>query len=417
MKYCTKCVYTSASAVPLTFDKNGVCSGCRVEEQKKHINWEERAKMLKDLVEKYKDKSNYDCIIPVSGGKDSYYQTHYVTKVLGLKPLLVTYHANNYLPEAEENLNNMKKAFDVDHIIFRPSEKIIIKMNLLCFKMMGDMNWHAHCGIYTFPVQVAVKMKVPLLIWGEHGHTYLGGMYSMNDFIEMTAKDRLEHSQRGFDWFDMIGKEEGLREQDLLWAKYPTDKELEENKIRGIFLGNYVNWDPNQQVKIVKEKYGWQEARQPFERTYRMMSNLDDIHENGMHDYMKYIKFGYGRGSDHSCKDIRGGYMTRKQGIEMVRKYDHVKSSDLKRWCKYTGMNEEEFDAIADTFRDPRVWWKDKEGNWIKINIWDSPEENERKEKERIEYWEKHKQDLAQREIEREKVWISFKERIKNEGR
>jgi hypothetical protein len=239
----------------------------------------------------------------------------------------------------------------------------------------------------------------------------------MNDFIEMTAKDRLEHSQRGFDWFDMIGKEEGLREQDLLWAKYPTDKELEENKIRGIFLGNYVNWDPNQQVKIVKEKYGWQEARQPFERTYRMMSNLDDIHENGMHDYMKYIKFGYGRGSDHSCKDIRGGYMTRKQGIEMVRKYDHVKSSDLKRWCKYTGMNEEEFDAIADTFRDPRVWWKDKEGNWIKINIWDSPEENERKEKERIEYWEKHKQDLAQREIEREKVWISFKERIKNEGR
>src|SRR3989344_7470655 len=148
MKYCTKCVYPGASAVPLTFDKNGVCSSCRVSEQKKDINWEERAKILKDLVNKYKNKSNYDCIIPVSGGKDSYFQTYYITKILGLKPLLVTYHGNNYLPEGERNLQRMRKFFDVDHIIFKPSEELLIKMNRLCFKKMGDMNWHAHCGIF-----------------------------------------------------------------------------------------------------------------------------------------------------------------------------------------------------------------------------------------------------------------------------
>jgi len=211
---------------------------------------------------------------------------------------------------------------------------------------MGDMNWHAHCGIFTYPVQIAVKFKVPLIFWGEHGYTDLGGMYSMHDFIEMTAKHRLEHSQRGFDWFDMIDDGEGIEEQDLLWAKYPTDKELEENKIKGIFLGNYIDWDPNKQVKIDKEKYGWEEARQPFDRTYRTMSNLDDMHENGAHDYLKFIKFGYGRASDHSCKDIRAGYMGREEGIEMVRRYDHVKPSDLKRWYEYTGISEEKFDKI-----------------------------------------------------------------------
>ncbi len=393
MRYCTKCVYPEASAVPLTFDQNGVCSGCRVAEQKKQINWEERKKALKELVNKYKSKNNYDCIIPVGGGKDSYFQTYYATEILGLKPLLVTYHGNNYIKEGEYNLRRMRKAFDVDHIIFKPSEKLLIKMNRLCFKKMGDMNWHNHCGIYTYPVQMAVKFKVPLILWGEHGYTDLGGMYSMNDLIEMTAKFRLEHAQRGFDWQDMIDEEENITEQNLLWVKYPTDKELEENKIRGIYLGNYLNWDANKQAEIIKKKYNWKPSEKPFDRTYRRMSNLDDMHENGAHDYLKFIKFGYGRATDHACKDIRGDYMTREEGIEMVKKYDHIKPSDLKRWYKYTGITEEEFDKTADTFRDHRIWWKDKDENWVKINIWDSEEVNKQKEEDRKAYWN-NKKDL-----------------------
>src|SRR3972149_2748046 len=127
MQYCTKCVYPASAAVKLTFDENGVCSGCRVAEEKKKIDWDKRSKMLKDLAQKYRARNwgNYDCIIPVSGGKDSYFQTHYVTKVLRLKPLLVTYHGNNYLPEGEYNLSRMRQVFDVDHIIFRPSEKAL----------------------------------------------------------------------------------------------------------------------------------------------------------------------------------------------------------------------------------------------------------------------------------------------------
>ena len=374
MNYCTRCVYPSASAVKLTFDEHGICSGCRVAAQKKNINWQERAGALKELLNEYRSTgNNYDCIIPVSGGKDSYFQTHYVTKVLGLKPLLVTYHGNNYMEEGEYNLERMRHVFNVDHIIMRPSEQALIKLNRLCFKKMGDMNWQNHCGIFTYPVQIAVQHKIKLLIWGEHGYLDLGGMYSMNDFPEMTAKFRFEHAQRGFDWYDMLGGAEGLTEQDLLWATYPTEEEIEKNGIRGIYIGNYVDWDGNYNYKIASELYGWKPAQQPFDRTYRRFSNLDDMHENGIHDYLKFVKFGYGRASDHACKDIRAGHMTREQGIAMVRRYDHVKPRDLQRWLKYVDMTEAEFDRIADTFRDPRVWRKNEKGEWEKDNIWDAP--------------------------------------------
>jgi hypothetical protein len=103
------------------------------------------------------------------------------------------------------------------------------------------------------------------------------------------------------------------------------------------------------------------------------MSNLDDMHENGIHDYLKYIKFGYGRGTDHACKDIRSGYMTRDEGIQKVKMYDHVKPrKDLERWLKYVDMSEEEFDRIADAFRDPDVWWI-RDGKWWKDNVWGEP--------------------------------------------
>lgn len=371
MRYCSRCVYPAVAATPLTFDENGVCTGCRAYDQRKNIDYTERRGLLAELLAEYKtDGSNYDCIIPVSGGKDSYYQTH-VIKEMGLKPLLVTYHGNNYLPVGERNLLRMREVFDVDHLIFRPSVEVLKKLNRICFETMGDMNWHAHCGIFTYPVRAAFHHRVPLLIWGEHGYTDLAGMYSMNDFVEMTAKYRLEHAQRGYDWKDMVGKE-GLTERDLLWAKYPTDDEIDDVGIRGIYIFNYVPWEANDHAELVKRLYGWEEAPEPFDRTYRRISNLDDMHENGIHDYLKYVKFGYGRGTDHACKDIRAGKMTRAEGIEMVRRYDHVKSRDLARWLDYVGMTEAEFDRIADTFRDPRVWRKDAAGAWEKDNIWDA---------------------------------------------
>lgn len=378
--YCSRCVNPDISAVPTAFDEAGVCTGCQVHDQKDNIDWDGRWEMFKELLGEYKTDNNYDILIPVSGGKDSYFQTHIIVKELGLKPLLVTYHANNYLPEGEENMLRMREVFDCDHIVVRPSMDSLIKMNRLGFKVQGDNNWHAHCGIFTTPIQIAVRYKIPLILWGEHGFMDLGGMYSYNDFVEFTAKHRLEHSLRGYDWHDFTDEgleklgmgdfKEGLTSKDLLWAQYPTDEEIDDVGVRGLYLSNFRNWSGEENAKLVTEEYGWEPARQPFERTYRTFSNLDDMHENGIHDYMKFVKLGYGRGTDHACKDIRGGKMTREEGIEMVKKYDAVKPRrDLERWLDYVDMTEEEFDFIADGFRDPRVW-RVENNEWVKDNIW-----------------------------------------------
>jgi N-acetyl sugar amidotransferase len=373
-------VYPAAVATPLTFDDAGVCSGCRVHEQIGRIDWDRRWQLLVDLVKGYRSSGNYDVVIGVSGGKDSYFQTHTAVKRLGLKPLLVTYHGNNYLPEGEEDLHRMRECFDCDHVIVRPGVDVLVKMNRIGFRLQGDNNWHAHCGIFTVPIQVAVRYKVPLIFWGEHGFMDLGGMYSYSDFVEFTAKQRLEHGLRGYDWHDFtdeglarLGRPElaeGLTAKDLLWAQYPGDDEIDAVGVRGIYLSNYVPWDGHKNYELARDLYGWVPAREPFERTYRLYSNIDDMHENGIHDYLKFVKFGYGRASDHACKDIRAGRLTRDEGVAMVRRYDHVKPRrDLERWLGYVNVSEDEFDRVCDTFRDPRVW-RVENGQWVKDDLW-----------------------------------------------
>lgn len=376
MIYCTRCVYPEVS-VALNLADDGVCSACQVAEQFEALQpefWRARRNKFEELIASLTagNKGNYDCIVPVSGGKDSYYQTHMMITEFGLKPLLVTYHGNNYLPEGDYNRDRMRHVFDADHIVFGPNVEVLKKLNRLCFRKMGDMNWHAHCGIVTYPIQIAVKFNIPLMVWGEAAWD-VSGMYDPDDYVEFSARSRHEHDLRGFEWYDMLDDPiEKLTEKDLLWAKYPSDEEVLKVGLRGLYIGNFIKWDPNEHAKLVQEKYGWKPAEQAFERTYRRMSNLDDRYENGAHDLLKFIKFGYGRASDHASKDIRSGYMTREQGIEMVRKHDHVVSKDLYYWLDYVNMSEDEFWATADRFRDPRVWWI-QDGEWWKDNIWGEP--------------------------------------------
>lgn len=379
MKYCSNCVMPAFAAVDNGLTDSNVCNACKNSLSSKKIDWAKRRQLLFELVDPYRSESNYEVVIGVSGGKDSYFQTHFAIKELGLRPLLVTYHGNNYLPEAQENLDRMRQVFDVDHIVFRPSEDVLKKMNRVGFRLQGDMNWHAHCGIFTVPIQIAAKYKVPLILWGEHGHSDLSGMFSLDDFNEFTFRDRVENSLRGYDWdsftddgLKQLGRSElaeGLKTKDLLWGQYPSDAEITTNKVRGIFLSNFAHWSGNQNAELMTKLYGWQGAREPFQRTYRMTSNIDDMHENGVHDYLKFVKIGYGRGTDHASKDIREGRITREEGIEYVMNYDSVRpTKDLDRWLSYVGISEREFNLTADTFRNQKVWWIEN-GYWHKFCI------------------------------------------------
>lgn len=374
MVYCSKCVYPQFAVNLELID--GICTACKTSEVFEAADqafWDKRKLLFEEIILDVKSRpdrnKNYDCIIPVSGGKDSYYQAHKVVKEYGLKPLLVTYHGNNYLVEGDYNRDRMRQVFNADHLVFGPSVEVLKKLNKIAFKMMGDMNWHAHCGIFTYPIRISVALNIPLVIWGEIAWD-ISGMYHPNDLVEFSARTRHEHGLRGFEWDSMIGHSENdLTEQDLNWAKYPSDSEILEVGTRGIYIGNFFKWDPNKHTTQMIKTYGWKPAMKPFDRTYRTMSNLDDRYENGVHDLLKFIKFGYGRASDHASKDIRSGMMTREEGIKMVRKYDHVIPEDLEFWLNYVGMDEKEFWRIADTFRDPRVWHI-KDGVWVKDNIW-----------------------------------------------
>jgi imidazoleglycerol phosphate synthase cyclase subunit len=317
VRWCTGCVYPSLSATPMEFDESGLCMGCRMAAMRvetPQAEWDRRKAILEKILAgaRSSDGRRHDCVIGVSGGKDSYFQTHYVKNVLGYNPLLVTYYGNNYTDAGERNLRRMAEVFDVDHIIYTPGVGVLKKLNRLGFTVMGDMNWHNHIGIATLPIRIAAQRGIPLVLYGEHGYADLSGQFSMNDFVEWTYRNRLEHFGRGYDWNYMVGRE-GLTAGQLTAYQYPSDRELFDLDLRVIYLGNYVPWDGNANARLMHELYGFEFGDLPFERTYRRASNLDDMHENGAHDYLKFVKFGYGRCTDHASKDIRSGTLSRAE--------------------------------------------------------------------------------------------------------
>jgi N-acetyl sugar amidotransferase len=379
MIFCKKCVYP-LSAVALSINSDGICSACEAKETEKQsmeMDWIKRKNKFDLIIKEQQrlkiDKSNYDCVIGVSGGKDSYYQVHKIIDEYNLKPLLVTYHGNNYLPEGDYNRDRMRRLFNADHLVFGPSVEKLIELNKFGFYVMGDMNWHAHAGIMTYPVQVALKFNINTIIWGETPYD-ISGMYDVDDMPEFSKRTREEFSMRGYDWNDVVTDERfNVEEKDLNWLKYPTDDEIQKLNLRGLYIGAYFPWDVKKQTELVINRYGWKQKEGSFQRTYRAISNLDDRYENGVHDLLKFVKFGYGRSSDHASKDIRDGLISREEGIELVKKYDHVVSDDLWYWLEYVGMTENEFWSVADGFRSPRVW-KIKNGMWYKSCIWGGEE-------------------------------------------
>jgi hypothetical protein len=160
----------------------------------------------------------------------------------------------------------------------------------------------------------------------------------------------------------------GIGAEELSFWRYPSDAELFESELRGLHLGSFVAWDPHKQTELVKSLYGFQISDVPFDRTYRRGSNLDDMHENGLHDWLKYVKFGYGRATDHGSKDIRLGKLDRDSALKLVRKHDPALPSDIERWLPYAGLSRDLFFAVANSFRSEAVWrfngerWEHPEG-------------------------------------------------------
>lgn len=385
MRYCARCLYPENARPTIIFDDDGVCSGCRYHESRKQleINWDDRRKIFEDILEEAKVMAkkrgnSHDCIVPVSGGKDSHFQVWLLTKKYGMNPLLVKYnHAFNH-HAGIRNLENLVEKSGCDFIRYTSGLNAVRRLSRHMLTTVGDLTWHYHAGIRTFPFQVAVKYNIPLIVWGEHGFAELTGIVSLEDFVEFTRWTRKEHDMRGYEPHDLIGKG-GITQHDILPFIYPTDEEIQRTEVRGIYLSNFVYWDAKEQGENMMREWGFHSITYQRDRTFNLYAKIDD-HANDVHDYLKYLKFGYGRTTDDASMEIRHGRLTREEGKELVRTYDANEPQSLDYYCEFLGITKQHFYGLVENMRDPRIWEK-KNGEWqVKDAVWrQAPSENEAK--------------------------------------
>ena len=355
MKQCKRCLYTENHPLNITFDDEGVCSGCRVHEEKFTLDWSEREKKLCTLLESYRntDGMNYDCIVPVSGGRDSYYIVHLLKNVYGMNPLLVSYNKHYNTHVGIRNFQYLKTIFDCDTLQMVVQPQKVKKITKSTIKHLGSIYWHVLAGQSVFPVQCAVRFKIPLIIWGVHQGIDQVGMYSHTDEVEMTRRYRKEHDLMGYEAEDLLALDTDLTQNDLIQYVYPHDKEIEKVGVRGIYLGNYIPWDTKKQHEEMIEKYGYETLSQ--QRTFDTYNDVDCVHYSGLHDFIKYTKFGYAKATDHACREIRWGRLSRDVALELVNGYEGILPSDTRYLLEWLEMSEEELFSLLAPFQKKEV--------------------------------------------------------------
>ncbi len=251
MKYCRRCLYPENHPLNIILDEEGVCSGCRVHEEKDILNWQERENELVSILDLYRDRqdSSFDCVIPVTGNGDSFFVVDRMKNRYNLNPLLVTYNSHFNTKVGVRNLARLVAKLDCDHLSYTVGPETVKRLTRLAMHKLGDMYWHVLAGSQTFPVQVATKLRVPLIIWGVHGWLDQVGMFSHLDAVEMTKKVRREHGLRGVDAEDLVGEDRHLTTKDLQAFTYPSDVQLESSRVRGLYLGNFIRWDAQAQTE------------------------------------------------------------------------------------------------------------------------------------------------------------------------
>ena len=364
MKYCKRCLYPENHPLNITFDERGVCSGCLVHEEKYEIDWDEKARELEILLAQYRARpgTSFDCIIPVSGTGDDYFVVDLVKNRYGMNPLLVTYNTHFSTKVGVRNLARLITKLDCDHMMSTVGPDTVKEITRVTMRKIGDMYWHVLAGSQTFPVQVATKLDIPLIIWGVNGWLDQVGMFSHLDQVEMTKKVRKEHALRCLDAEALDGESEKITRKDLQAFTYPSDEQLERSRVRGLYLGNYVFWDSQKQIEAMIDKYGYETSAQ--ERTFNRYESIYCWNSASVHDYIKFLKYGYGKVTDHASRDIRLKRISREEGVRLVSEYQSIKPAALKKFLEWAEMSEEEFMACIDRFRDPRAWKRNASGEW-----------------------------------------------------
>lgn len=384
LRYCTRCVMPETKP-DLRIDQEGVCSACRYFEGRKAVDWSRRKQELEAILNRYRshDGSNYDCIVPVSGGKDSHFQ---VIKMLefGMNPLCVTATTDHLTPIGRRNIENLKR-LGVDYIEVTQNPVIRRRINRLALKLVGDISWPEHVAIFTIPIRIATQMKIPLVVWGENSQNEYGGPATAASDNVLTRRWLEEFGGLlGLRVADLVGQE-NVEPKHLIQYTYPTDDELQRAGVTGLFLGYYVPWDGYRNALIAQAR-GFETYSKTVQGSLVNYENLDNA-QTGIHDYFKFLKYGFGRATDLACLHVRRGRLSREDALEMVKLHDGkfpwvYLGVSLQEVLREMNIAMEEFVEVCDRFTNKKIFVcdargnlvKDREGNLTKINYDNVPE-------------------------------------------
>ena len=377
MKRCTKCL-TKETVDTITFDEFGVCSVCRqVEFKKEKIDWADRNRQMQEMIARHKDKGLYDCIVPYSGGKDSVFQLWYIVKELKLKPLVIRYNHWGYRPLVDENNVKVFKQLGVDVVEFTPNFHVVRELMLESLKRRGDFCWHCHTGIYSGVMHMAVRFETPLIFWGESTAEY-HSWYTFEEMEEVDEKRFNRLMNQGMTADDMFEFLQGRVERRDLWMfDYPKRKDLIKLKVESICLGNYIEWNTKQNVETIKRELGWKGQNVegvPPQYDYEKI----ECTFQGMRDYAKFVKRGYGRTNHLATIDIRNGALGREEALALEAQYDGKRPASIDWFLNILQISESDFYDILEKHQ-VHPWKFDKAlvetGNPLPdMPLWDTTE-------------------------------------------
>lgn len=348
---CTRCGLPETYET-IEFDAEGVCNVCRSHEHKKDkIDWTSRKAQFGEIIEQYRGKYEYDCIVPFSGGKDSTFTLLHLIEEYKIKPLVVQFNHGFMRPTLLENNERTFKKLGVDVLSFTPNWNVVRRLMLEALIRKGDFCWHCHTGIFSYPMTVALKYETPLLVWGEPSSEYTAYYDIKDDQIEEVDETRFNRfinlGVTSEDMAGMIAKDFDFDPRDLKPYTYPPLKALRKLGVRSICLGSFMPWDVKMQTQLIQDKLGWkgdQVEGMPWEvYPYEKI----ECHMQGVRDYIKFLKRGYSRVSQMVALDIRNGRMDRPTADKLVAEFEGQKPPALPLFLDYVGLTEPEFNEIV----------------------------------------------------------------------
>lgn len=369
MKYCTKCVMPDTRP-GITFNSEGVCSGCQSYEKRKDVDWGGRYQEFEAICDRYRGMNGDgpDCAIAVSGGKDSHYQVYLMKEVMHMNPILFSVEDNFEMTEAgKHNIKNISEEFGCSIISCKPdirTQKILMRY---MFEKYGKPTWYIDRLIYTYPLLMAIKFNTPLLVYGENVSWEYGGLGQKETY---SAREQVNNGVAlGISDEELLSVS-GITKKDLYLTKAPDKEEMD--KLDPIYISYFIPWNSFANYEFAK-RHGFHDLTHEWQRRHHV-EQFDQVDSRAylVHSWLKYPKFGHASATDYASRMIRYGLLTRKEAIELVKKHDHdLDPLSVRDFCSFCGYSESEFWQIIDNLYNKEIFQKNALGAWeLKKPVW-----------------------------------------------